>query len=329
MAANSYSSRGIKAIAKRYWHWVLVPMAVSSVAFILSPLDATIRGDFIIEQFTKNPTAMRAGLAAFGITLAIEGISSILVQAGLHFNTPFSRFARQVAIDSTPYKTAIRNKTKEKATNQEITPQRGVFAWLNSVMTGLAIGSGFDPVINRREQSLPKRLLQTATVVLPVSLVIGFAGWVGGGGINWFRANDLGWLGDGIVQWVPDWRLWTGIVAVTVIAPVTWGNYWKRWGMVQPKKVGDETIPITAASVTIEGWVATLPARKAVKGVATKAAATVAPKNEHDKRAVFGRQLPEIKAPDAAIKLNPVWSSKPFDPSAPPKEGKLKQLMKR
>ena len=187
--------------------------AVLALAFVISPFDATVKGEAGIRAFSRTFNPVSAGLGVAAITVVIDGFSALLVALGLSFNP---RLAQRLE----RWTTRILNPRTRKQSKVESAQAR---SWLSDLSLALGVGTG--AVILKHPTAARKtwfRVSLTYTVV--AAIVFGTTGWMVAGGANFMADAGFGWLRRGMIRWVPDPWVWTVIFVVTVLGPFLYGE---------------------------------------------------------------------------------------------------------
>ena len=194
--------------------------AILALAFVISPFDATVRGDIGIRAFTRTFNSTAAGLAVGAATLVIDGVSAVLVALGLASNPALTgRLDR--------WTTRILNPTTRKQLRGETTETSATRSTLSDLSLALGVGAG--AVLLKHPTAQPKKWLQLSAAYTALnSVVFGIIGWMVAGGANFMADAGFGWLRTGMIRWVPEPLVWTAIFVITVLGPFLYGEWLTR-----------------------------------------------------------------------------------------------------
>ena len=126
-----------------------------ALGFVISPFDATVRGDFGIRAFTRTFNSAAAGLAVGAATFVIDGGSALLVALGLSANPTLTS-----RLDS--WTTRILNPTTRKKPTGEASTTSGASSTLSDVSLALGVGAG--AVILKHPTASRNRWIRLAAV---------------------------------------------------------------------------------------------------------------------------------------------------------------------
>lgn len=213
-------AKGGRSFVKRAFPYVLGLAAVLALGFVISPFDATVRGDFGIRAFTRTFNSAAAGLAVGAATFVIDGGSALLVALGLSANPTLTS-----RLDS--WTTRILNPTTRKKLKGEASTTSGASSTLSDVSLALGVGAG--AVILKHPTASRNRWIRLAAIyTIMNSVVFGTIGWMVAGGANFMADAGFGWLRDGLIRWVPEPLVWTAIFVATVLGPFLYGEWLDR-----------------------------------------------------------------------------------------------------
>ena len=204
-------------LTRRVTSLIFALAAILALAFVISPFDATLKGEAGIRAFSRTFNPVSAGLAVAAITVVIDGLTALLVAIGLRANpTLAARLER--------WTTRVLNPRSRKQSKVESSNAR---SWLSDLSLALGVGTG---AVILKHPTAPLaswfRLCLTYTVVAAV--VFGTTGWMVAGGANFLADAGFGWLREGMIRWVPDPQVWTAIFVVTVLGPFAYGEWLDR-----------------------------------------------------------------------------------------------------
>lgn len=201
--------------------WVLGAIAAFGIAFVISPFDATVRGDIGIGVLERTGSATSTGIAVGIATFVIDGLCALGVALGLWANPSWT-----VKLDRWVSRLLGTNESNSAAEDKAGGLSRGASAASN---LSLSVGVGAGLVLLKYPTAEPQRWFRLGAMYTAInSVLLGIVGWMVGGGANWMGDHGFGWFRRGIIRWVPDPWLWTAIFVGTVIVPFLYREWSAR-----------------------------------------------------------------------------------------------------
>ncbi len=206
--------------------WILGLAAIASIGFVISPFDATLRGEIGVRAFQRTLSAGSTGVAVGTATFVIDGLCALFVALGLWANPSWShRLDRGMTRLLSPKKRA--RSPKEGSSEASSGSATSAASDLS-----LALGVGAGAVLLKYPTAPQRKWIAVgARYTVINSLVFGVIGWMVAGGANWMADAGFAWLRNGIIRWVPEPLVWTAIFVVTVLGPFLYGEWLDRRGL--------------------------------------------------------------------------------------------------
>ena len=193
---------------------IVIAGALASLAFEQSPANEALRTSVGFGVLDRTHSELVVGAVVAGITVGIEGISSVLIAIGL-------RDERGVVgrlADRLRARIAERSGEPGEATQA---------ARFRSMITdaGIALGVGAGLVVVRRRLQIGRRslgadLATAAKATLVVAVVSGLIGVLASGGVEHAAAVGLETPARWFVDFATDWRFWFALLGA--IEGVSW-----------------------------------------------------------------------------------------------------------
>lgn len=210
--------------------WVLGIFAALALAFVISPFDATVRGDIGIRVLEDTLKAIPTGLAVAGATFVIDGACALFVGLGLWANPSWSK-----RLDL--WTSRFMNPKKRYSEKAQARKASKATASGNAADLSIAMGVGAGAVLLKYPTAEPSKWLRLGVVYTLINTVVfGIVGYLVAGGANWMADLGFGWLRRGIIRWVPEPLVWTAIFFVAVLGPFLYGEWLDRRGLTAPSK---------------------------------------------------------------------------------------------
>lgn len=219
-----------RSVSRSIYNGVVVAAAGGSLVFEQSPANEALRVNAGLDVLQSTGSAPAVGLTIFGITAAIEGISSGLISAGLHAEGgAVQRLkARLQKSDAESDKSSQEKDSKKKTTILGRIANTGADV-------GIALGLGAGLVTVKRHvadpnPTLSKDLKNSAKATGIVSTVSGTIGYLAGGGIANAEKVGLETPAQYVIDYGTDTRFWMGALAIG------YGGYFAKKGIDKFKK---------------------------------------------------------------------------------------------
>lgn len=186
---------------------VVLAAAVASLVFEQSPGNEAVRTALGLGVLERTQNEWLVGLTVFGLTVVIEGVSSVLITLGLHGpSTLIGRLTDRFRPDSTAPAAQRGSPLKE---------------FLTDVSIALGIGAGLVVMRHhlRSAGTLARDLRIAARATLIVAVVSGIIGVIAAGGIRHAEKVGLETPAQWFVDWATDWRFWCGVFVLVQGVP--------------------------------------------------------------------------------------------------------------
>lgn len=189
---------------------LVLSLAVGALIFEQSPANEALRTWLGLEVLDRTRSEWLVGAAIFGVTMLIEGVSSLLIVAGLHLPSKL-----------------VRRLTDRLGSVETAAPNRSRGARVGGILTdaSLALGVGAGLVVMRRHLRMAQPKVGTDARVgvnasLVVAVVSGAIGVLAAGGIRHADKIGLGTPARWFVDYATDWRFWLVVFFVVQLVGI-------------------------------------------------------------------------------------------------------------
>lgn len=213
-----------RSLMRRIYNATVVTAAGGSLVFEQSPANEAIRVNAGLDVLQNTGSAPMVGLTIFGITAAIEGISSGLITAGLHTEGGLVQ--------------KMKDKMQKNNNPEHIEPELqkiGGRSYLGKLANaganvGIALGLGAGLVTVKEHVADPaptikKDAITSAKATGVVSTVSGGIGYLAAGGISNAEKVGLETPAQYIIDYGTDTKFWMGALAIG------YGGYFAKKGI--------------------------------------------------------------------------------------------------
>lgn len=236
------SEKRVNAL-RRVYNATVVTAAGGSLVFEQSPANEAIRINAGLDVLQSTGSAPMVGLTIFGITAAIEGVSSGLITAGLHTEGGLvqkmkEKMQRKDVADSEEFDVA----DKKRATLGKVANAGA------NVGIALGLGAGLVTVkehVADPSPSVKKDIVTSAKATGIVSTVSGGIGYLAAGGIANAEKIGLETPAQYVVDYGTDTRFWMTVLAVG------YGGYFAKRGINKLRNKSDESQGDDSDNVTV------------------------------------------------------------------------------
>lgn len=190
---------------------IILTAAGGSVVFEQSPLNEALRVNVALDVLQGTGSSLAVGATVFGITAAIEGVSSGLITAGLHAEGEGVKKLK----DRLKGK---KNKNQETVSEAKKVGFLGKMANFGSdVAVSLGLGAGIVTAkrhIASQNPTLKEDIKNSAKATTYVSTVSGGIGYLASGGIANAAKIGMETPAQYIIDYGTDTKFWMGVLVV-------------------------------------------------------------------------------------------------------------------